>query len=131
MLYVWSLSRSGWANAFYSAAAQAGGESWKAWFFGSSDVLGLVAAAALLAVHRQEDAASYTWVAAAVGSNSAAGYQLAIAPRSWPSAGLTAPTRPDARAVPGPPGRPEDPLVRRRWHLCPRSRRRLRHRRQR
>ena len=28
---------SGWANAFYSAAAQAGGESWKAWFFGSSD----------------------------------------------------------------------------------------------
>ena len=78
MLYVWSLSRSGWANAFYSAAAQAGGESWKAWFFGSSDVLGLVAAAALLAVHRQEDAASYTWVAAAVGSNSAAGYQLAV-----------------------------------------------------
>ena len=31
------LSRSGWANAFYSAAAQAGAESWKAWFFGSSD----------------------------------------------------------------------------------------------
>ena len=37
VLYIWGLSRSGWANAFYSAAAQAGGESWKAWFFGSSD----------------------------------------------------------------------------------------------
>ena len=37
VLYLWGLSRSGWANAFYSAAAQAGGESWKAWFFGSSD----------------------------------------------------------------------------------------------
>ena len=29
--------RSGWANSFYSAAAQAGSESWKAFFFGSSD----------------------------------------------------------------------------------------------
>jgi 4-amino-4-deoxy-L-arabinose transferase-like glycosyltransferase len=37
VLYLWGLSRSGWANAFYSAAAQAGGESWTAWFFGSSD----------------------------------------------------------------------------------------------
>jgi 4-amino-4-deoxy-L-arabinose transferase-like glycosyltransferase len=37
VLYVWGLSASGWANAFYSAAAQAGGASWKAWFFGSSD----------------------------------------------------------------------------------------------
>ncbi|WP_236793697.1 glycosyltransferase family 39 protein [Amycolatopsis sp. GM8] len=36
-LYLWDLSASGWANAFYSAAAQAGGESWKALFFGSSD----------------------------------------------------------------------------------------------
>jgi 4-amino-4-deoxy-L-arabinose transferase-like glycosyltransferase len=36
VLYIWGLSRSGWANAFYSAAAQAGGEL-KAWFFGSSD----------------------------------------------------------------------------------------------
>ncbi|MGI5180622.1 glycosyltransferase family 39 protein [Dactylosporangium sp. CA-152071] len=35
--YVWNLSASGWGNAFYAAAAQAGGESWKAWFFGSSD----------------------------------------------------------------------------------------------
>jgi 4-amino-4-deoxy-L-arabinose transferase-like glycosyltransferase len=37
LLYLWGLSASGWANAFYSAAAQAGGQSWKAWFFGSSD----------------------------------------------------------------------------------------------
>ena len=28
---------SGWANSFYSAAVQAGSESWKAFFFGSSD----------------------------------------------------------------------------------------------
>ena len=32
-----TVARPGWANAFYSAAAQAGGESWTAWFFGSSD----------------------------------------------------------------------------------------------
>ncbi|HVW45238.1 MAG TPA: glycosyltransferase family 39 protein [Amycolatopsis sp.] len=37
VLYLWGLGASGWANAFYSAAAQAGGESWKAWFFGSTD----------------------------------------------------------------------------------------------
>src|SRR5947208_5719695 len=37
LLYLWNLSASGWANAFYSAAAQAGAQSWKAWFFGSSD----------------------------------------------------------------------------------------------
>lgn len=36
-LYVWGLDRSGWANAFYSAAAQAGSQSWKAFLFGSSD----------------------------------------------------------------------------------------------
>ncbi len=36
-LYLWGLSRNGWANAYYSAAAQAAGESWKAWFFGSFD----------------------------------------------------------------------------------------------
>ncbi|GAA4691533.1 hypothetical protein GCM10023215_30590 [Pseudonocardia yuanmonensis] len=33
-LYLWNLSADGWANAFYSAAAQAGGASWEAWFFG-------------------------------------------------------------------------------------------------
>jgi 4-amino-4-deoxy-L-arabinose transferase-like glycosyltransferase len=37
VLYTWGLSRSGWANQFYSAAAQAGSQSWKAWFFGSLD----------------------------------------------------------------------------------------------
>ena len=37
MLYLWGLSASGWANSFYSAAAQAAGVSGKAWFFGSSD----------------------------------------------------------------------------------------------
>ncbi len=37
VLYLWSLGESGWANSFYSAAVQAGSESWKAFFFGSSD----------------------------------------------------------------------------------------------
>ncbi|GLZ33320.1 glycosyl transferase [Lentzea sp. NBRC 105346] len=37
VLYLWRLGDSGWANAYYSAAAQAGANSWKAWFFGSSD----------------------------------------------------------------------------------------------
>jgi len=36
-LYLWDLSASGWANAFYSAAVQAGSSSWKAFFFGSFD----------------------------------------------------------------------------------------------
>ncbi|MCW2795529.1 MAG: glycosyl transferase [Nocardioides sp.] len=37
VLYLWGLSESGWANSFYAAAAQAGSDSWKAFFFGSSD----------------------------------------------------------------------------------------------
>ena len=37
VLYLWGLGASGWTNAFYSAAAQAGSESWKAFFYGSSD----------------------------------------------------------------------------------------------
>ncbi|MEU2155395.1 glycosyltransferase family 39 protein [Streptomyces sp. NPDC019396] len=37
VLYLYDLSASGYANSFYSAAAQAGSESWKAFFFGSSD----------------------------------------------------------------------------------------------
>ncbi|HZA10552.1 glycosyltransferase family 39 protein, partial [Mycobacterium sp.] len=37
VLYLWNLSVSGWANAYYSAAAQAGSQSWKAFLFGSSD----------------------------------------------------------------------------------------------
>ncbi|MFC9360339.1 ArnT family glycosyltransferase [Rhodococcus sp. NPDC057014] len=35
--YIWGLGASGWANSFYAAAVQAGSESWKAFFFGSSD----------------------------------------------------------------------------------------------
>ncbi|WP_329385343.1 ArnT family glycosyltransferase [Streptomyces sp. NBC_01716] len=37
LVNLWSLGDSGYANSFYSAAVQAGGESWKAFFFGSSD----------------------------------------------------------------------------------------------
>ena len=37
VLYLWGLGASGWANSFYAAAAQAGSESWQAFFFGSSD----------------------------------------------------------------------------------------------
>ncbi|MBT2526642.1 glycosyltransferase family 39 protein [Streptomyces sp. ISL-99] len=37
LLYLFNLSSSGYANSFYSAAVQAGSESWKAFFFGSSD----------------------------------------------------------------------------------------------
>ncbi len=37
LLYLWGLGASGWANSFYSAAAQAGSVSWKAFLFGSSD----------------------------------------------------------------------------------------------
>ena len=37
VLLFWGLTASGWANAFYSAAVQAGSASWKAFFFGSSD----------------------------------------------------------------------------------------------
>ncbi|MEU6990689.1 glycosyltransferase family 39 protein [Streptomyces sp. NPDC046465] len=37
LLYLWNLSASGYANSFYSAAVQAGSQSWKALFFGSLD----------------------------------------------------------------------------------------------
>ena len=37
VLYLWGLSASGYANSFYSAAAQAGSQSWKAFIFGSLD----------------------------------------------------------------------------------------------
>jgi 4-amino-4-deoxy-L-arabinose transferase-like glycosyltransferase len=36
-LYAWGLDRNGWANTYYSAAVQAGAQSWKAFFFGSLD----------------------------------------------------------------------------------------------
>jgi 4-amino-4-deoxy-L-arabinose transferase-like glycosyltransferase len=37
VLNLWNLSASGWANGFYSAAAQAGATNWTAMLFGSSD----------------------------------------------------------------------------------------------
>ncbi|WP_051208186.1 ArnT family glycosyltransferase [Propionicicella superfundia] len=37
VLYLWGLDQNGYANSFYSAAAQAGSQDWVAWFFGSSD----------------------------------------------------------------------------------------------
>jgi 4-amino-4-deoxy-L-arabinose transferase-like glycosyltransferase len=37
VLYLWGLGASGWANSYYSAAAQAATKSWKAFFYGSTD----------------------------------------------------------------------------------------------
>jgi 4-amino-4-deoxy-L-arabinose transferase-like glycosyltransferase len=37
LVYLWDLTRNGWANDFYAAAVQAGTKSWKAFFFGSFD----------------------------------------------------------------------------------------------
>jgi 4-amino-4-deoxy-L-arabinose transferase-like glycosyltransferase len=37
VLYFSNLTASGWANSFYSAAAQAGSVNWEAFFYGSSD----------------------------------------------------------------------------------------------
>ncbi|PYC71683.1 glycosyl transferase [Streptomyces tateyamensis] len=42
VLYCWNLTSSGWANAFYSAAVQAGSQSWKAFFYGSSDAANFI-----------------------------------------------------------------------------------------
>ena len=42
VLYLWGLGASGWANAYYSAAVQAGAHSWKAFFFGSSDAANFI-----------------------------------------------------------------------------------------
>ncbi|GAB3872914.1 ArnT family glycosyltransferase [Terrabacter terrigena] len=42
VLYTWNLTASGYANSFYSAAVQAGADSWKAFFFGSSDAAGSI-----------------------------------------------------------------------------------------
>ena len=40
VLYLWGLAASGWANAYYSAAAQAGAHSLSAWLFGATDAAG-------------------------------------------------------------------------------------------
>ena len=37
VLYLWNLSANGYGNEFYAAAAEAGSQSWSAWFFGSLD----------------------------------------------------------------------------------------------
>jgi 4-amino-4-deoxy-L-arabinose transferase-like glycosyltransferase len=42
ILYLWNLERNGWANPYYSAAAQAGASDWKAWFFGAADAGNLI-----------------------------------------------------------------------------------------
>ncbi len=36
-LCLWNLTISGYSNEYYAAAARAGAESWKAWFFGAID----------------------------------------------------------------------------------------------
>lgn len=43
LLYLWMLDVSGWANAYYSAAAQAGAQNWTAFFYGSSDAANSIA----------------------------------------------------------------------------------------
>lgn len=35
--FIWGLDRNGWANPYYSAAAQAGSQDWTAFFFGSME----------------------------------------------------------------------------------------------
>ncbi|MFB9365212.1 ArnT family glycosyltransferase [Kitasatospora sp. NPDC001664] len=42
VLYFWNLTANGWANSFYSAAVQAGSQSWKAFFYGSSDAANFI-----------------------------------------------------------------------------------------
>lgn len=42
LLYLLGLGASGWANAYYSAAVQAGATSWKAFFFGSFDAANFI-----------------------------------------------------------------------------------------
>ena len=37
LLYSWRLDQNGWANPYYSAAAQSGASDWTAWFYGSAD----------------------------------------------------------------------------------------------
>ena len=41
-LYLWNLAASGWANAYYAAAVEAGSRSWTAFFFGSFDASNFV-----------------------------------------------------------------------------------------
>ena len=41
-IYLWNLDVSGYANTYYSAAAQAASQSWSAMFFGSIDAAGFI-----------------------------------------------------------------------------------------
>src|SRR5664280_2487070 len=41
-LYILGLGANGWANSFYTAAVQAGTQSWKAFFFGSFDAANFI-----------------------------------------------------------------------------------------
>ena len=41
-LYLWNLAATGFGNAFYAAAVQAGTQNWKAFFFGSLDSANLI-----------------------------------------------------------------------------------------
>ena len=42
VLYLWDLGANGWANTYYAAAVQAGTQSWKAFFFGSTDAANFI-----------------------------------------------------------------------------------------
>jgi 4-amino-4-deoxy-L-arabinose transferase-like glycosyltransferase len=42
LLYTWNLTVSGYANTYYSAAAQAASQSWSAFFFGSLDAANFI-----------------------------------------------------------------------------------------
>ena len=46
VLYLWNLAASGWGNAFYAAAVQAGSKNWEAFFYGSSDAANSITPAA-------------------------------------------------------------------------------------
>lgn len=41
-MYLVNLTASGYGNDFYAAAAQAGSQSWSAWFFGALDAQGFI-----------------------------------------------------------------------------------------
>jgi 4-amino-4-deoxy-L-arabinose transferase-like glycosyltransferase len=41
-LYLLNLTVSGYANTYYALAAQAGSQSWSAWFFGALDAQGFI-----------------------------------------------------------------------------------------
>ncbi|MGW4833092.1 glycosyltransferase family 39 protein [Amycolatopsis japonica] len=101
VLYLWNLGDSGWANAFYSAAAQAGSLSWKALFFGSSDAANAITVdktpAALWVMSLSArlfgvDAWSILVPQALMGVGSVAVLYAAVRRTSGPAAGLLAGT---------------------------------------